>query len=485
MGPPGSPLPPYMIPTLRLPRLVAATAILGLLAAPAIAPAQGPASRAGEPVSREVALATFDSAWARIRVTHYDSAMRGLDWGAVRDSLRPRAASARTLGDLRLTISAMLATLGESHFVLIPQEAADAIDPDGGRADDHGGLPGDVGIDLRLIGDTVIVSRVRSGSAAERAGVRAGWIVDSVGRFGAARARETIRAGALPRRQLVANIPGGAAAQFAGAAGTPVDAVFTDEHGRSRVMRMMRDPRPGTPVRFGNLPTMFVEVAHEVRPIPGRSGCAGIIRFSAWMLPATAQLDSAVEAVRHCEGVVVDIRGNPGGVGAMVMGFGGHFLDSAAALGVLRTRSNTLRFVANPRRADVHNRPVRPFAGPLAIIVDSLSMSTSEIFAAGMQVAGRARIFGENTPGLALPAVVTRLPTGDAMMHVVADFTDPNGRRIEGRGAVPDVLVPLTRADLLAGRDAPVDSALTWIAQQRPASAGPGAAVGSGGVPAP
>lgn len=229
----------------------------------------------------------------------------------------------------------------------------------------------------------------------------------------------------------------------------------------------MRAPVAGAPVRFGNLPTMFVEVARSVRPLGQGGRCAGVIRLSVWMLPATAALDSAVDAVRHCEGVVVDLRGNPGGVGAMVMGFGGHFLDSTLTLGVMKLRTNTMRFVANPRRADVRGRPVTPYAGRLAIVVDSLSMSTSEIFAAGMQAVGRARIFGENTPGLALPAIVTRLPTGDALMHVFADFTDPRGTRIEGRGAVPDVLVPLRRAELLAGRDAALEAAVRWIATGR------------------
>ena len=423
------------------------------------------ASRAQEPIASELALVTFDSAWSRIRATHYDTAMRGVDWNAVRDSLRPRAERAATLGELRATITAMLATLGESHFGLIPQEAADAIDP--ARSGDTG-TPGDVGISLRLVGDTVVVTAVREGGAAARAGVRPGWVLDSVGRFSAARARRTIaEGGALSRAQLVSMIPRGAAAQLAGPAHTTVDAVFLDAEGRVVTLPLVRDSVAGTPVRFGNLPTMFVEVAHAVVPLANGAGCAGVIRFNAWMLPATARLDSAVDAVRHCKGVIIDLRGNPGGVGAMVMGFGGHFLDSAFTLGEMRTRTNRLKFVANPRRANVRGEAVRPFAGPLAIVVDSLSMSTSEIFAAGMQAVGRARLFGENTPGLALPALVVRLPTGDAMMHVFADFTDPHGRRIEGVGAVPDVPVPVTRADLRAGVDAPVQAALRWIGETR------------------
>jgi len=84
-----------------------------------------------------------------------------------------------------------------------------------------------------------------------------------------------------------------------------------------------------------------------------------------------------------------------------------------------------------------------------------------------MQAIGRARVFGEHTPGLALPALLLRLPTGDILMHVMADFTDPTGRRVEGRGVVPDTVVPLTRRDLLAGRDAQLEAALAWIVGNR------------------
>jgi carboxyl-terminal processing protease len=92
------------------------------------------------------------------------------------------------------------------------------------------------------------------------------------------------------------------------------------------------------------------------------------------------------------------------------------------------------------------------------------------MFAAAMQALGRARVFGERTAGQALPAMATRLPTGDVLMHVVADFVAPDGTRIEGRGVVPDELTPLTAADLGTGRDAPLEAALRWIERARPAS---------------
>jgi carboxyl-terminal processing protease len=129
----------------------------------------------------------------------------------------------------------------------------------------------------------------------------------------------------------------------------------------------------------------------------------------------------------------------------------------------MRSRGTELHFVANPRRVNLRAEPVDPFAGPVAILIDLLSVSTSEIFAGGMQALDRARVFGENSAGQALPATLLRLPNGDVLMHVVADFTMPGGIRIEGRGIRPDDEELLRRSDLLAGADAPLEAALRWI----------------------
>ena len=65
--------------------------------------------------------------------------------------------------------------------------------------------------------------------------------------------------------------------------------------------------------------------------------------------------------------------------------------------------------------------------------------------------------------GQALPALFDRLPNGDVLIHAWGDFVTGTGVRIEGRGIVPDEPVALTRAALLAGHDATLESALAWI----------------------
>jgi carboxyl-terminal processing protease len=227
-----------------------------------------------------------------------------------------------------------------------------------------------------------------------------------------------------------------------------------------------RDSIRGPFARFGNLPPLPTGfVATHQTLADGR--CIGIIQFEYWLPPVMPALDRAVDASRGCAGMVLDLRGNLGGVAAMMVGISGHFLNEPLTLGTMRTRGEEMRFVANPRRSTVAGVTVEPFAGPLAIVVDGLSASTSEMFSAALQALGRARIFGERTAGQALPAMATRLPNGDVLMHVVADFVAADGSQIEGKGVIPDEVIPLTPADLSSGRDAPLEAAVRWIAGRR------------------
>jgi len=126
-----------------------------------------------------------------------------------------------------------------------------------------------------------------------------------------------------------------------------------------------------------------------------------------------------------------------------------------------------LRFAANPRLVNGAGERVEPYAGPVAILVDSMTGSASECFAGGLQSLGRARVFGQTSMGQALPAFFDKLPNGDVLIHATGDFVTSDGTRLEGRGVIPDEPVTIDRRDLLAGRDATLARALDWIDRQR------------------
>ena len=196
-----------------------------------------------------------------------------------------------------------------------------------------------------------------------------------------------------------------------------------------------------------------------------------ILAFNVWMVPLAAAIDRVSSRSRASRRHRPRPPPQPGRRALGAHGLSGHFLDAPISLGTLRTRDSELKLLANPRLVAPDGRRVGTFTGRLAILVDETSYSASEIFAAGMQSIGRARIFGQQTPGGALPAMIRRLPNGDVLEYAIGDFVTATGRRVEGTGVVPDVPVSMTRADLAAGRDPALDAAVAW-AGALPASGG-------------
>jgi carboxyl-terminal processing protease len=102
----------------------------------------------------------------------------------------------------------------------------------------------------------------------------------------------------------------------------------------------------------------------------------------------------------------------------------------------------------------------------VAVLIDSHSASTSEIFAGGLQDLGRARIFGTRSAAAALPSTIELLPNGDGFQHAIATYVSEGGKVLEGNGVIPDVVVELERKNLLQGVDAVLEAALGWIDTQ-------------------
>src|SRR5690606_2111123 len=307
-------------------------------------------------------------------------------------------------------IGEMLGRLRQSHFGLIPAERA--AEREAARSAEDGAA-GDVGLELRLVDDDVVVFRVDEGSPAADAGIRPGWVVRAVDDLDVPalvreqRERERTQPPGFysVEHQVVSRLN----ARLLGDAGTACRIVLEDGGGRTAERELRRRPWPGQPVTLGNLPTFLGRVA-AMEAGDGDGLRVGVIRFNVWMAPLGREVDDAVDRFRDADGIVLDLRGNPGGLAAMVGGVAGHFLDEPALLGIQHSRGAELRYQANPRRVNSRGERVQPFAGPLASLVAGLSGSATEVFTGGLQAIGRARIFGQTTAGGVLPATTYTLP---------------------------------------------------------------------------
>lgn len=420
----------------------------------ALAPLLGAAAVAGrvqQPAWRAAAVASFDDAWRTIADSYYDTAFGGLDWPAVRDELRPRVASAASPDDARRVIREMLGRLKQSHFVLMSS------------APDDQSLPGEaiVPIDVRVSDAGALITR--ADPPARLAGLRAGQRLTGID---GQDIRTWLDVSNGADRRVFQRL---AWQRIFRALHGPSDSVavltIRDGDDVERTVRVARLAETGASVTVGNLPPMRVRTsAARVTTPTGRQ--AGLIGFNVWMTAVAEPFARAIDEFRDASGIVVDLRGNPGGLAEMIRGIGGHFFVTSELLGTVHMRGVALEFRVNPRMSTSDGRRVAPFAGPVALLVDELTASASECFAGGMQSLGRARVFGTQTMGQALPAVTRRLPNGDVLMYAVGDFVTATGRRLEGDGVLPDEMVPLSPAALAFSSDPALDRALQWIDAQ-------------------
>ena len=389
--------------------------------------------------AKRLQIESFETIWTTIRDKHWDSHPGGLDWDKIYAEYRPQIERAGSDDQARGIMRAMLARLKQTHFALLAPGLAEDIASDGGDA-----TPG---FEVRLLKEGVIVTETFPGSK-----VHAGWELLTAGRWDIPNLVQKLRADpTLPpyaREKAIES-------RITGPLGEKKHYAFLDGGGRQVELDIPLAPPRGQMASFGNLPPQHVWF--EFRAIDN----IGYVRLTEFLdlprvLPAFGK---AMQDCAKCEGIIIDLRGNPGGIGGMAMGMAGWLTErSDQRLGTMYMRGATLNFVINPR--------AQAFTGPVAILVDETSASTSEIFAGGLQDLHRARIFGTKTAGAALPSVITRLPNGDGFQYAVANYVSEGGRTLEGNGVTPDVIVELTRDGLLAGHDAVIAAALDWIRQQ-------------------
>jgi carboxyl-terminal processing protease len=403
--------------------------------------------------SADIRQETFNIVWTTVKEKHWDPTFGGVDWDKVRETYEPRVKQAKSDGEFYSLLQQMLGELHQSHFQIIPPGAIvneDSREPQGGG----------IGIDIRLIDGQAVISRVDPGSPAENANLRIGFIVQRVDgtmvqgivdRF-----KDNKESPSITRTRITRVIM----AKINGRPGSEVKLEVLDASDKIVRATLVRERLKGEmSERFGNFPPQYTEF--ETKRLEGG---IGYIRFNIFVMLLMQRLRDAIHGMHDAPGIIIDVRGNPGGIGGMASGIAGELESKQTSLGVMRMRVGYNNFAVFPQK--------NPYTGPVVILTDGLSASTSEIFAAGMQELGRATVVGERTMGAALPSVFFKLPTGAIFQYAIADFRTPKGTLVEGNGVKPDIEVKMTRKVLLEGRDPQLEAAIKQIKKQSKSVAG-------------
>ena len=165
----------------------------------------------------------------------------------------------------------------------------------------------------------------------------------------------------------------------------------------------------------------------------------GYVRLSQFSENTARELGRAVDELQDesdglLEGLVLDLRNNPGGVLDAAVDVSDLFLDSGVIVSA-DGRSNDSRFTRSAHRGDILD------GANLVVLVNSGSASASEIVAGALQDHNRALVVGTGTFGKGLVQTVMPLSKGRAIKLTTSRYYTPSGESIHDVGITPDVLV--------------------------------------------
>ena len=306
------------------------------------------------------------------------------------------------------SVEALIEALDDPYTVYLDPEELEAL-----RQRNDGAYYG-VGLQVAQRGNQLVVTRVFEGGPAADAGIRAGDRLVSVA------GRPT---GGQTLEQVVSRIRG--------PEGTEVVLGIAARGGARRELELTRE-RIKVPAVDSRL-----ETTGDVK--------VGYVRLSQFTRGAAGALRAAVEGVREkgAQALVLDLRGDPGGLVDEAVGVAGAFLPDGAPVVVtegLHSPRRTFRTDGAPVAGDL----------PLIVLVDRGSASASEIVAGALRDAGRGRLVGERTFGKALVQSTRLLRDGGALKVTTARYLTPDGFDLATRGLPPSVKVvddPETQPD--------------------------------------
>ncbi|EFO81612.1 peptidase S41 [Oscillochloris trichoides DG-6] len=347
----------------------------------------------------------FVQVWETVRDHYLYADYNGVDWQAVYDEVSAQVDASTDAEAFYRLMERMIERLDDDHSRYeSPQEVAAQ------QAEFSGTLRyGGIGAEIRDVDEGGLISSVVPGGPADRAGI-------------------------MPR-DVIISVDG-------------VDYEDSDAFGPGGPISQVRG-EPGTPVRLGirspNQPPREVVVIREVIDLDAfnrvharrlANSSLGLLSIPSFYVEGVdRQVRQAVEDLLQdgpLTGLIIDVRANGGGYvhlmrNTIALFHDGGIIGSTSG----RSSSEEQRIPTGKQIPDLREVPI-------VVLVSEETISAAEMFAAGMQVLGRARIVGTPSAGNTENLYSYDFADGSRLLLAEVAFYLPDGTPVEGRGVQPD-----------------------------------------------
>ncbi|NTW97150.1 MAG: PDZ domain-containing protein [Oscillochloris sp.] len=329
--------------------------------------------------------------WTTVNDNYLYADFHGLDWIAMREEFVPLVEQAQSDEEFYRLLGQMVGQLDDNHSRLLAPSAAQREDVLSSGRDEQVGI----GVIALPLADSLLIQHVFPDSPADRAGLRA--------------------------RDRIVAVDGVfyAQADIQGTAGSKVRITVT---------------RPGEASRDMVLTRRLVEgrITPETRMLPGRVGYLEVTTL--WvndMADLTAQALDQLAQGERLNGLIIDLRRNPGGWREVLIGLLGHFVRGDVG-DFFSRQGNTPLEISAEARPDLRGVP-------LVVLIDAGTASYAELLAGVLQREAGAIVIGAPSAGNT-ETIYSYDLTGGARLWVAQEgFRLHDGTNLEGVGVQPDI----------------------------------------------
>lgn len=165
----------------------------------------------------------------------------------------------------------------------------------------------------------------------------------------------------------------------------------------------------------------------------------------------------ALENTDSTKGLIIDIRGNTGGLLPNAVFVTNLFIPKGKIVSIVGRNNYHYDIMAQDNNVNIEK--------PVIILVDGASASASEIFSGAMKDYHRAKLLGTKTYGKGMVQKIISMPNETGINLTIAKYLTPKGKDINKQGINPDVNLPLKREDIIERKDTQLETAKNMMEQ--------------------
>lgn len=349
----------------------------------------------------------FDKSWKTIKKHYYNKDMNEQDWYRWKAHYQGKI---KTEEDAYVAINTMLASLNDPYSKFLSKKEFSEL-----NTSIDSKITG-IGVNILSNAGKIIILNVIEGTPASSSGVKSGDIIFSVNKK---------------------EVSGMTVSDVAGLVRGPENSTVE--------LTLLRNDKKITKT----IKRKEIKIKTVKSNIDKNIGYIQILSFIG--STTSNEFIEALEKTEKTDGLILDLRGNPGGLLPNAIFIANLFISKGKIVSIVGRNGFKQDFTAQETNYNIKK--------PLVVLIDHSSASASEILSGALKDYKKAKLVGTTTYGKGMVQQVIPMPNETGLNLTIAKYLTPNGTDINKKGITPDINVELTFDDLKKNNDTQLDMA--------------------------